>query len=245
MEATVDRDIINYPYSEFEQAYIRLRRSENRIFSDADVLQLPDVTRKHPHYKEWKLRKRSAKKLSAYLISLNKHLTILEVGCGNGWLSAHLAQIPQIEVTGIDVNLHELDQARRLFGINNKLKFINSSIEQLDPEKRFDIILFASSIQYFPSLQSVIIQSHNFLNPNGEIHILDTMFYKGSEVEKAKKRSSLYFESTGHTEMTGYYYHHKIEDLHVFNVSILTNPLSILNKLLKPANPFYWIRIKP
>lgn len=245
MESIIYSKTGNSSYSKFEEAYIRLRRSENRIFSDTEVLQLPYVPEQHPHYKEWKIRKQSANKLFRYIKSINKPLTILEVGCGNGWLSAYLAQISQITVTGIDINQQELNQAKKLFADKRNLRFINGSIKDIEHGNKFDVILFASSIQYFSSLQSIITQGIQLLNSNGEIHIIDTLFYQSAEVEKAKERSYLYFQSSGHNEMNRFYYHHKLEDLAPFNISILKNPLSIVNKLSITKNPFYWIRIKP
>ena len=244
MESIVHSEASSNRYSKFEEAYIKLRKSENRIFSDADVLQLPNVQKQHPHYLEWKIRKQSAKRLSNYIKSLKRPLTILEVGCGNGWLSALLAQIPQTTITGIDINQQELYQAKKLFTHRN-LQFINGSIEEIESGKTFDIILFASSIQYFTPLQSIIKQSLQLLNSDGEIHIIDTLFYLPADVEKAKERSFQYFHSSGHNEMDAYYNHHKLEDLRSFNISVLRNPLSIFNKLSITKNPFYWIRIKP
>jgi Methylase involved in ubiquinone/menaquinone biosynthesis len=243
MESTMDTDTINHPYSKFEEAYIHLRQSEKRIFSDEEVIQLPNVSKKHPHFKEWRLRKQSAKKLVKYFKSFKRELNILEVGCGNGWLCAYLAQLPETDITGIDINLVELNQARRVFDFKKNLEFVGGSVDNLDYEKKYDIILFASSIQYFASLQNTINKSLQHLKDNGEILIIDTMFYSSGEIEGAMKRSSEYFETIGHNDMIQYYYHHKLEDLGLFNISILKDPLSIFNQLLL-KNPFYWIRIK-
>ena len=243
MEAIVDINIIKGHNSEFEAAYIRLRQSENRLFSDVEVLQLPYVPKQHLHFKEWKIRKQSANKLFKYLKSLDGPLTILEVGCGNGWLSAYLANMPLTKITGVDVNLQELNQAKKLFANKENLQFVEGSVENLAPEKKYDIILFAASIQYFSNLQNIINQSLQHLNNSGEIHIIDTLFYHSDEIVQAKKRSSDYFNNIGHYEMIDFYYHHKLEDLLLFNTSILKDPTSIFNHLwLK--DPFYWIRIK-
>src|SRR5947209_7985293 len=124
METTNDKGTYNHIHSDFEKAYISLRKSEGRLFADYEVLQLPDVSEGHPYYKEWHIRKRSSKRLFRHLQSLNKPLSILEVGCGNGWLSALLSQLAGSTITGIDINLFELDQAKKLFAALNNVQFI-------------------------------------------------------------------------------------------------------------------------
>ena len=51
----------------FEERYIGLRRKENRVYSDTEIAQLPEIDVQHQHYKEWMIRKTSAKKLINYL----------------------------------------------------------------------------------------------------------------------------------------------------------------------------------
>ena len=67
--------------------YLASRKKENRIYSDEQVVQLPFIEPTHIHYHEWQVRKRSALRLIHYLEKKNKPLSILEIGCGNGWLS--------------------------------------------------------------------------------------------------------------------------------------------------------------
>ncbi len=55
---------------------------------------------------------------------------ILELGCGNGWLSHLLSQSLQRDVCGIDVNRTELTQAARMFGHDQRLSFIAADIQR-------------------------------------------------------------------------------------------------------------------
>src|SRR5450755_3134227 len=88
----------------FEKKYITTRGLENRLYSDDELLRLPDIESEHTHYKEWQLRKKSSQRLMRYLAARKKALDILEIGCGNGWLSHQLAEIPGSRVTGLDIN---------------------------------------------------------------------------------------------------------------------------------------------
>src|SRR6478672_1922889 len=136
----------------FEEKYISLRKKENRLYTDEQVKWLPEIDLSNPHYKEWELRKESRNKLTKHLSSKKIKLNILEVGCGNGWLCHHLSKIPGSNVAGIDINQTELDQARRVFDHIANIEFFYGGIdsEKIRPEK-FDVIIFAASIQYFAS----------------------------------------------------------------------------------------------
>ena len=103
---------------DFEDLYIAVRQQEKRIYTDEQLQLLPDID--HLYYDELKIRKRSSERLIAYLEKKHKYLRILEVGCGNGWLSAKLSNIPNTKVTGLDINQLEIEQANRVFKKDNQ-----------------------------------------------------------------------------------------------------------------------------
>ncbi len=229
----------------FEQLYFSLRQKEGRVCSDDEVAQLPFIYSTHPYHREWITRKNSCRALVSYIKHRNNILTILEVGCGNGWLSAKLASSVDVEVTGLDVNKVELEQARRVFKRIPGLHFINDGLQAAElKEKKFDIILFAASIQYFPSLQQVVNDSLQHLTLQGEIHIMDSPFYLAEELAAARQRTKEHFSRMGFPEMSGHYFHHTICELEDFQYKILHHPHSWKNKLSIKKNPFYWIVIK-
>ncbi|HKB45317.1 MAG TPA: methyltransferase domain-containing protein [Chitinophagaceae bacterium] len=229
----------------FETAYIRLRKWEKRIYADEEVAQLPVVTATHLYYKEWQLRKESSKKLFDYLKRRILPTNILEVGCGNGWLSAKLAGIKRSHVVGVDINNEELEQAKRVFSHISNLQFYYSNINEMENEMKFDVIVFAAAIQYFNSLKNIITNSLMHLNKDGEIHIIDSPFYTLSQLAAAKQRTLLYYQSAGFPEMANKYFHHNLDDLENYNCFIHYDPNSLFTKFLRNKNPFYWISIKP
>lgn len=230
---------------DFETLYTSLRSKEGRIYSDGELLHLPDIQTTHPHYKEWRLRKHSSQKLISYLTRKKKPLDILEIGCGNGWLSHRLSAIPGSKVTGIDINFTEIQQAARVFQHIPNLHFMYAQIQPgLFKEKRFDSILFAASIQYFASLAETINNTLPLLKPGGEIHIIDSSFYPVSEVLAARQRSRQYYESVGFRQMADFYFHHSLDALKSYNYSLLFNPKSMAGKLSRNKNPFHWICIR-
>lgn len=232
----------NVTASHFAQLYIGLRKKEQRVYTDEQVSRLPIVEKNHPHYSEWIYRRLSSERLIDYLKNRNKSLKVLEVGCGNGWLSAKMAEVPGTTVTGIDVNIEELNQAKRVFD-REHLQFSVAEINDLS-ESEFDIIVFAASIQYFASFKEVINRAMSMLSGDGEIHIVDTPLYKASEITEARKRSGLYYSGIGFKEMNNYYFHHSINELQEYNYKILFDPNKLGNRFLRKGGPFYWVCIK-
>lgn len=230
--------------NEFEEKYIALRKNENRVYSDEELRFLPDVAKHHQLYKEWILRKQSAQRLFNYLTKKNKALKILEVGCGNGWFSNYLSRLKNSFVVGLDINFTELRQAANVFTKNNLIFMYDVLSEKLLLEFNFDIIVFAASAQYFSSIQKVIKMALPLLNKEGEIHILDTNFYRTDKVASAKKRTQEYYTAIGFADFSVYYHHHSLNELNGFCVDKLYNTSSVKNIFSKYRNPFPWFRVK-
>lgn len=228
----------------FERLYIALREKENRIYTDAQVAQLPNIKSPHFHRSEWAIRKRSTARLSEYLRKLGKPLAILETGCGNGWLSARLSELPGATVTGIDINEWELNQAKRVFKNKTNLQFQVGDINSMVLDRKFDIIVFAASIQYFPSISQTLGRAFSFLKSGGEIHILDSPFYSKSEIADAEQRTKTYYRLMGYDGMIPFYFHHTLEYFEIYKHKILFDPNRSLIKLPWRKDPFPWIRIK-
>lgn len=229
----------------FAEQYSKLRTKEDRMYNDAIVKQLPSINASHTQYREWRIRKRSANRLLRYIRQKNTSPDILEIGCGNGWLTARMAAVTLGKSTGLDINTEELKQAVRVFGDIPNCKFIEGSIfNGVLGEQKFDLIIFAASIQYFESLTEIINAAFEHLTLLGEIHIIDTRFYQYKEIADAKERSKTYFHSMGFPWMAGHYYHHCINSLDIFQPEILYDPGHWWNKLIYPKNPFHWIALK-
>jgi len=228
----------------FEKLYADVRHKEGRVYSDEELLHLPDIAGDHPHYAEWQLRKESCERLKLYFEKRLGLMKILEVGCGNGWLSHRLASIDGCDVTGTDINLTELRQAERVFSHIPYLQFVHGGIhaERIGNEE-YDFIVFAASIQYFSPLKEIISLALEKLKKNGEIHIIDSPIYKPGELNVAKERSAKYYKDLGFPEMTEHYFHHATDKLNFFRYKTLYQPL-LINLLSKNRNPFPWVCIR-
>lgn len=229
-------------HADFERLYLAVREQEGRVYTDVEVSNLPQVDIMHPHYAEWQIRKRSASRLTNYLGKKKRPLDILEVGCGNGWLAAKMAGIPQVNVTGMDINLVEINQASRVFRKNNLRFMYDAFIHDPLSSNMFDIIVFAAVLPYFPSVQSTLKAAVNYLKPGGEVHIIDTPFYPQPQVPRASGRCVEYYTNMGFPEMAGHYFHHTLNDLDGFKFCVLAHPGSLFNRLIR-KDRFFWITV--
>ncbi|HXF84378.1 MAG TPA: methyltransferase domain-containing protein [Anaerolineales bacterium] len=229
--------------------YLRVREKEGRLYSDDIVVHLPSIPDGHPLANEWRARSLSASRLTRYLARRPQPLTILDLGCGNGWLSHHLSQIGA-QVIGMDVNHFELAQAARVFSSRSNLLFLEGDIFSAPfPPAVFDIIVLASVIQYFPDLNRLLHALLPFLKPDGEIHILDSPLYPSQEErEAAVQRTRRYYSELGFPEMSEQYFHHCLSELNGFSVSRLYHPRSFLARLKRVLrvtdSPFPWLVVR-
>ena len=147
----------------------------HNLYTDREVAQLPYLLSAHPRYSEWTGRNTSADRLVRYLSAHKRSAGILEIGCGNGWLSRRLAEVPGSRVVGLDPNLGELRQAARVFRKQPNLKFIYGEFySNVLQDLSFDIIVVAATLQYFPSLTRIVSDALTYLRPHGELHLLDS-----------------------------------------------------------------------
>ncbi|MCB0736540.1 MAG: class I SAM-dependent methyltransferase [Bacteroidetes bacterium] len=156
----------------FEQLYIKLRKAEQRILSDEQVMKLPDIENQHPHYSEWLKRKDTLQRFDNYLAN-RSFKTALEIGCGNGWFSNWLAKRVS-KVTGQDINQTEVEQARRVFTTENLQFSTEENVLELSHNLMPDLVVFNASLQYFNPEEKLIENLLELLSDSSEIHILDT-----------------------------------------------------------------------
>jgi SAM-dependent methyltransferase len=253
MKLTDDYPIINDlvyltpPVNDFETAYLEARGKEGRLYPDEIVKQLPYLPSKHPQAREWKLRQYNVQLLIELLRKQPKS-AILDLGCGNGWLTHQLVTNQEVKVLGIDINTPELEQANRIFA-SGQCSFAYGDIFKATlPEQSFDLILLVSCIQYFPDLNKLTHCLTSLLKPEGELHIMDSPIYTATQVAQAKARTQAYYQEQGSSGMKSHYYHHCWEDLGDSSYYLHYNPGRLINKLMRKVgvarSPFPWVIIR-
>lgn len=225
-----------------EKQYLDLREKEGMVLRDELVRLLPDLPKGHPLSRLWHWRRASLRRLIRHLQTTYRdgNLHLLDLGCGNGWMSNQFSQHLSAEVWGVDVNRIELEQAARLFEFP-RFYFADIFGETL-PGNYFDVVVLAGSIQYFSNLDELFTALKRVLKPDGVIHIIDTNFYLNEQLRaKAVAATQNYYAGLGMPEMAGFYHHHLLEDVGGAN---LNDRLWIrfLQKI-KVLSPFPWIRV--
>ncbi|MEQ8362511.1 MAG: methyltransferase domain-containing protein [Cyclobacteriaceae bacterium] len=235
------------PSSSFEEQYLQLRSKEGRYYSDEIIKILPDVPSTHLLRKEWAIRRSSAHKLARWLKKQGPTTpTILDIGCGNGWLGNYLSNHFPAVYCGLDVNKAELEQAARLFTRDQQIFFVYADISIIQlPKGQIDFIILASSVQYFNNLKWLITKLLSLLAPKGEIHIVDSPMYSITEASNARERTRKYFEEKGFGKMNDWYHHHTWPDLESFQFEILSKPSHRIIRWISngSSTPFPWIKI--
>ena len=229
--------------------YIRVRDKEGRLYSDNMVRNLPDVPLDHPLRAEWCARAASMRRLMDHIRRLPPHpARLLDVGCGNGWLSHHLCALRGLSVWGVDRAGPELTQAAGIFGAGN-LMFLEADVFQPPvPQSSFDVIVMASVIQYFPDLPRLIQSLQLLLRPGGEIHVIDSPLYDAAGLAAAQKRTEAYYAALGFPDMSAHYFHHTYAELRPFAPIYLHRPDSlparVSRRIGRPQSPFPWVLIR-
>jgi SAM-dependent methyltransferase len=241
-------------FQEKERLYLEVRRREGRVLSDEVAMALPSISADSPYVKEWRWRKRSFERLKKHLSAKTSgSIRILDLGCGNGWMANRLAENPRWDVSAVDLNREELEQGARLFGREN-LRFyyadiLANSAAQTIPttafQNTFDVIILAASVQYFPDLETLFATLRSLLNASGEIHLIDSNFYKNETARDAARRRTLeYYAKIGVPEMAAHYHHHLWTDIQKAGGQNHNDSfwIRILQKFGQLA-PFPWIRL--
>ena len=228
--------------SKFTDRYLAVREKEGFLISDEVLRSLPNPPKGTPQYEQWKLRGINSKRFCRYVEDNNSFHHILELGCGNGWFAHEIAKVSSAKVLGLDINLPELEQANRVFSLEN-LEFGIGDIFNATFAQKFDLIVLNAAVQYFPKFDQLIERLESLMSNTGEIHLLDTHFYANSqESNKAKSRTEKYYEDLSEAEMSPHYFHHTMNDIRDFE--LIEGPPRVLPNFWKKKSPFDWYRLR-
>jgi ubiquinone/menaquinone biosynthesis C-methylase UbiE len=200
--------------ADFAQQYHELRKLEGRFYTDAQVAQLPKVPASHQHHSEWKIREIGANEVLRMISQAGSApIRILDLGCGNGWFSAMLANLEHTSVLGIDLPGEELEQAQRVWEPQlPNLQFLGGDIFSLPLEEHsFDFITLGASYQYFPDLAMLVGRLRGLLKEGAQIIVFDSPVYPENACAKAKERTQKYYSEMGFPALASFYHHHSWE----------------------------------
>jgi 2-polyprenyl-3-methyl-5-hydroxy-6-metoxy-1,4-benzoquinol methylase len=209
--------------------YEAVRSREQRIHADEVVRDLPASGGRTAHPAEWRVRARSLAELLSALRLHGSGLRVLDIGCGNGWMSAALAAEGH-SVVALDMHGIELEQAARVFADRDVTWCLGDPRDTVLPSAHFDVVVFAASLQYFRDLPALFERVFPLLRPKASVHVVDTMLYPDrTAADAALERSRAYYATLGAGEMAGHYHAHCLDDLRTLG------PMQVLRRPTKPG----------
>lgn len=232
-----------------EALYLAARRREGRTLDVESVRGLPVPPAGSPHAREWRTRGASADRLLEHLARRGAR-SILDLGCGNGWLAARMAGALGARVTAVDVNRSELALAAEAFSGVEGLELVLADVfEDVLPREGFDTVVVASAAQYFPDLPRLVRRLFELLGEGGEVLLIDGPLWRSApEAAAAAERSRLHFERVGTPALAGAFHHHERALLAPFSPRWYYLPerpsARLARRLLgRPLSPFPFVGI--
>lgn len=106
---------------------------------------------------------------------LKKGMSVLDIGCGTGAISAGIAEMVGEEgyVIGIDSSDHLIAKGReRHLNVTN-LELIETDLFKYKSTNKFDLVISARVLQWLSNPEKALLKFKELLKPNGQLSILD------------------------------------------------------------------------
>ncbi len=111
-------------------------------------------------------------KAAASFSTFKGNEVILDVGCGDGKITAAIAsKVPQGKVVGIDISPSMIDFAKKAFPADSNLTFQVQDAASLDYHEEFDLIASFTVMQWVTKQQDALVGFERALKPGGKLWI--------------------------------------------------------------------------
>ena len=126
------------------------------------------------HYKKHKgFQNHSWALNSIEKINLNRNKTILDIGCGDGKLTAEIAKkVPSSRVLGIDFSQSMIDSAKKEYNHISNLSFKKANAIDFSLKTKFDLITSFFVLHWISDQSSVLDNIKKHLKHNGKTIII-------------------------------------------------------------------------
>ena len=105
--------------------------------------------------------------------------TYLDVGCGNGAAAAHLSAAFGLDVTGVDVDPEQIEQARKAVERIRGVRFITVDATHLPFEDAtFDFVATNKTTHHIPAWDEALAEMLRVLRPGGYLVYADFVLPK-------------------------------------------------------------------
>jgi tocopherol O-methyltransferase len=152
-----------------------------REFYDLVSSHFHELWGEHLHHGYWIRGDETKEKAQVQLVehlaqiaNIRPGHAILDVGCGTGASSIHLAKQYKVEATGITISPVQVDLANQAAAKNN----VNATFQLMDAEamkfeKLFDVVWSVESISHYQDIANFFASAARHLKPNGIVAVID------------------------------------------------------------------------
>ncbi len=124
----------------------------------------------------------------AHLADLRPGCKILDVGCGFGGSSIHLAKSYDAKATGITISPIQVEMARKAAAAEGaNAKFLLMDAEEMKFDETFDVVWSIESISHYPHRERFFALAAQCLKPGGTLAITDWFKKEGLALRENKK----------------------------------------------------------
>jgi tocopherol O-methyltransferase len=110
----------------------------------------------------------------AQLANLKPGSDVLDVGCGMGASSLHLAKTYHAKATGITISPVQIEMANKAASAERlNVKFLLMDAEAMDFQSQFDLLWCVESISHFERREEFFASAARLLKPGGTFAIID------------------------------------------------------------------------
>ena len=117
---------------------------------------------------------------SSLLGLLTSELSVLDVGCGSGAITADIAQRVNGKVVGIDFSQHLIELAQKNYEHIPNLSFRLANINDYVSDESFDLVIAARTLQWVNNPAEVVSKMVGLLKIGGKTSIND---YNHTKIE--------------------------------------------------------------
>lgn len=100
--------------------------------------------------------------------------TVIEIGCGGGWLTSTLAHHYGVEVTAVDFTPAALARAREVaakLGVMDRTRFVQGDLFEFEAEQPVDLVVSLGVLHHTPDCAAAFRHVQRFARPGGHIYI--------------------------------------------------------------------------
>ncbi|MFX0186787.1 MAG: class I SAM-dependent methyltransferase [Candidatus Hodarchaeota archaeon] len=94
-----------------------------------------------------------------FLDNIDEDSKILDIGCGNGYLTKKLAQKAR-KVIGIDIDKKNIDFAKKYYN-NENILYINCEVSKYDFKEKFDYVIMSNVLEHIEDRKKLLERVKN------------------------------------------------------------------------------------